>query len=228
LGVLHGSYGAGPEAADRIPEALLEDYVRGLEEGSQGYEYGVAAPADRSGVLRRARAFADGKLGDINDGYEADHIDDKYNARKFADPAAWAARNSPDGAVYDPAQPDTRSQYSPQRSWGGPLWFQRRDGGGDRKASNAALAYHERSDAGVRRRQGRRVPRDARRRDEVDAEVDNAGAAVRRRRQTRSRDFAVLRGQLRRSERRMPWEDALPVEAAQRLFEVYPAARAAP
>ena len=140
LGMLHGAYGVGEDGVE-IPEALLADYETGRAEGAKGYDYGVVPPRDRAAVLRGARAYLDGAVGE-DEGYAPDHLNDRYNLADWDSAASWATRNQGKNAVYDPRTPDTRGQYSPAGLMRTAMeWFGDAMARGDRGESNAALSY---------------------------------------------------------------------------------------
>ncbi len=140
LGVLQGVWGVDVETAVRVPPALMDDYEEGLAEGQKGYDYGITPPADRAGTLRRAQKFLDGYIGDPEEDYFPEHLNDRYNIEKFGDRAKWESRDS-DRLVGEDT-PDTRGQYSPAGLMRTAMeWLGSAMVSGDKGAANGALAY---------------------------------------------------------------------------------------
>jgi hypothetical protein len=142
LGELHGAYGIDQNEL-KLPEDLQAEYDRGREQGLKGYDYGIVPPSDRVAVLRGAKSYLDGAIGNPEDGYAPDHLNDRINLDKWSSAETWASRNKDlRKEVTDTDTPDTRAQYSPESLMASAMaWFKDAMVRGNRQESNAALSY---------------------------------------------------------------------------------------
>ena len=142
LGVLEGEWGVNGMVERMIPPQLLEEYDSGLAEGRK--DPGAvppATPADRAAVIRAARLYLDGKIGDTEEeGSEIpDHLNDRWNVGMYGNADDWASRNK-DGIKK--GLPDERGQYADAALVKAGLdWLGNAVAGGDTAAADAAVAY---------------------------------------------------------------------------------------
>jgi hypothetical protein len=145
LGVLEGQWGVNSMVERMVPPQLLDEYEAGVAEGRQGpSENAHATPADRAAVVRAARAYLDGRIGDDEDGGDfPDHLNDRWNLGDYASADGWASRNK-EGIEKGLAAAvgDERGQYADAALVKAGLdWLGNAVASGDTPAADAAVAY---------------------------------------------------------------------------------------
>lgn len=146
LGVLKGQWGVNSMVERMVPPQFLDDYEAGVAEGkNQGKDTSLVPPADRAAVVRAARAYLDGRIGDEDEsGVDfPDHLNDRWNLSDYETADAWASRNK-DGVVKGSAAAggDERGQYADAALVKAGLdWLGSAVAEGDTPAADAAVAY---------------------------------------------------------------------------------------
>ena len=142
LGVLEGQWGVNSMVERMVPPQLLDEYEAGVAEGRKGpSEKSSATPADRAAVVRAARAYLDGRIGDPDEeGSDVpDHLSDRWNVQDYGAADTWASRNKKEVV---PAQADERGQYADAALVKAGLdWLGNAVADGDTPAADAAVAY---------------------------------------------------------------------------------------
>ncbi len=142
LGVLEGQWGVNSMVERMVPPQLLDEYEAGLAEGRKDpSEKSSAMPADRAAVVRAARAYLDGRIGDSEEeGSDVpDHLSDRWNVQDYSSADEWASRNKKEVV---PAQADERGQYADAALVKAGLdWLGNAVADGDTAAADAAVAY---------------------------------------------------------------------------------------
>jgi hypothetical protein len=142
LGVLEGQWGVNSMVERMVPPQLLDEYEAGLAEGRKDpSEKSSAIPADRAAVVRAARAYLDGRIGDADEeGSDVpDHLSDRWNVLDYASADTWASRNKKEVV---PAQADERGQYADAALVKAGLdWLGNAVADGDTPAADAAVSY---------------------------------------------------------------------------------------
>ncbi|OQB37446.1 MAG: hypothetical protein BWY06_02368 [Candidatus Latescibacteria bacterium ADurb.Bin168] len=142
LGVLEGQWGVNSMVERMVPPQLLDEYEAGLAEGRKDpSEKSPATPADRAAVVRAARAYLDGRIGDPDEeGSDVpDHLNDRWNIQDYSSADEWASRNKKEVV---PAQADERGQYADAALVKAGLdWLGNAVADGDTPAADAAVAY---------------------------------------------------------------------------------------